>query len=1233
MKHKFLLLVVLALILSLALTACVGRKISKITIVDGTFSYEYEKDSTPDLSGLKVIVTYSDGIERELTADKLELGTIDTSSTGKKSFTITYDGYTLTVDVTVKKTEAPIEITLEKIEIDPTSVLSKVKVGDTYSTAGLKVSATYSDNSKKDIALADLTVTAPDTATAGAKKLSVSYEGKTAELNVTVVGVKSLTLIGDFTSINKGETLDTSGITANVIYTDDSSEALANEKLTFAAFDTAEAGLKTLTATYLDGQATASIHVVEPLSIGISGINDFITNIPEGEDIDLAAVKNAAVLSLNLGYGYNVVVTRVISDKTDLTVVDEEINGMRCLTFTYAGLTKSIPVLEGEAEIVSIAINFGSAKNYVALGKTFETEGIYLVATYTNDTTANITEGFTLSDIVTTEAGNKTLTATYDGKSATATVSVLPVASIAVKGAYSLSTMKGTALDAAALDALVFTVTYSDGTYTVFDDVNFADVTASAPDVTAAGEKTFTVTFVGASCSVEYTVHTESSITLTEGDTTIALGDSLNTDSLVFEVTYTDGSKKTVTVATGAVLENGFESKLATEGVASITVTYGDATGSFSVTVKGYTINGIAKPTFMQQFETADRKKGYLNQSAINDYVVGDDNDFIFRLDVDALDGNDNPVKITDYTGYSQVYIVDGSTERLLEGDELALYLDYIDETSNAFNFSEAAIGKTFKIATIPASIKDYTNYIKTFTFKVVDGWNIYTAKELNILTNSDGWDHHGGANRQVSVAKDFLASNNIKTPTGTIAGMIVHGDLNITMDDLPSQYFIDIAGEKFFYSHFPVYSHSVDHINANGSRVFTFYGNFFTIYSHQLPIIAPDGTWGNDTFGAMGSNGISSAQLFLFKNDYIWESARATNTYDGSVKLMMENLHLMDDDPNDPLGTGTAPERAKRGLIAVKARYLDVTVTNTIIERYYISMFADLAFVDMKLDHVKFYNAWQNHVMAYANNEIQGTLNPSVSGGEAGAISGADHTIKINITNSELTVCGGPVILTQTDMADTAGNINRYNVNSHVDTVIDANTEIWTYVTSSSVWFDTFGASSHAAMIESLDAAFNAYGRSYRVANPLAGFNGTFMNMIYLNMNAAFGISGIAPNVNGTLTIGDKVIMNMDADNVMLGNLENAGAPVFQSSAYTTGEATALSTVLFYMRPDGTNQMLTNDFASLMAGQEPSMLTDPNHLVFSGDYINMYYMGMGMVFGDYHAHGTSSDTHCKSAN
>ena len=188
----------------------------------------------------------------------------------------------------------------------------------------------------------------------------------------------------------------------------------------------------------------------------------------------------------------------------------------------------------------------------------------------------------------------------------------------------------------------------------------------------------------------------------------------------------------------------------------------------------------------------------------------------------------------------------------------------------------------------------------------------------------------------------------------------------------------------------------------------------------------------------------------------------------------------------------------------------------------------------------------------------------------------------------------------------------------------------MYAYVTADSIWFKTFGATDYMKQIQSMDALFNAYGCSFRAMNPLAGYNGNFMNLLYINMGNAFGATTTAYDVDGSFTWGGQVIMNMNDDNLALETLKNTPAPVFQSPAATSGDATWNSTALFYQ--SGSTVMLTTDVNALMAGQTPTAMSGNTHPIFTDDQIVLYYIGMGIVLGDYHAHNAAGDSVCKPA-
>ena len=1275
MKKKLLFLLVLAMVLTLALASCSNKEVTNIEIIDGTFRYEYEVGETVDLSGLKVKASYSDGSYRELTADKLELGSIDTSTVGTKQFTIKYEGKTLTIDVSVVRelTNNTPEVTLEGIAIDASSVLTKVKVGDTYSTAGIKATATYSDGTTKTLTAADLTVSAIDTAEAGAKTLTATYEGKSASLTVTVLGVKSIQVFGAPAEIAQGATLDTSAITAVVTFTDDSAATVTADNLTFGALDTASAGEKTFKVSFLDGEADVTIIVKAPaelvgIDVNTTNINQYITGIPEGEELDLAAIKAGVIVTLKYGYAADDVVrTEVLADNSALTVTELTEGSSRFVKIAYNGFDKQISILEGDPVVESIAIKAGSFTSYVKLGGSFDPTGLTITATLSNGSTVDYpigTTGLTLSQIDTSEAGTKTLTATYEGLTATAQVKVLPVSLITLNGDPDLRVAKGGELD---YSALTFTVIYSDGTSSITETVAIADMTVGAIDTAAAGNKTFTVSYKGGSCNVAYLVKERTSIALKlpengelDGITKLQVGSALDETALQFTVTWSDGTTEIVTVSGGVTLSG--KDALATVGNHTIGITYIDVTGSFQVSVNDYIIMGVSKPSSLTALE--DKADGsvsskiayFLEHSKESiEYVVGDDNAFYFTLKLLALDNNDQQVTITNYKSASKIYIIENGTERLLEGDEYDLYIDAVDEDKNAFDFSEAAIGKTFKIATRPANgilDSEIAAFTRTHTFKVVNAWNVYSAKELHVMTNYDFTDG------QVDAAHRFLDANGIARPNGPIAGVVLHNDIDIKTSDLPSEYLIytginDSHGNPIYniYNGFAIFAHHVDYLNTDGKYEFTIHGNYYTVYSYGVPLTNNVSGKGNDYFGTDSGDAVSTSQLFIISNADAHEADAAT--YDRSKYLFnMENIYLMDDDPNNPTGTAEESARAMRGLIGIKMRHMTTNAHNIVIERYYISFFPDHDYGTVTLDHAKLYNAWQNHIFLWGDNGIQRD-----NGDRDLAPVATGNRTTLNITNSEITVCGGPVIIAQTKAVDGDGVLYNSNTASSPEVFIDDNTTIYTYVQASAAWFQAFNATAQVAEIVALNGIFQqGYHHSYEVHNPLNGYTGDFMNIIMLNMSSGYGFGGEGGDIDGTLTIGGKQILNMKDSNLVeaigatmqangvdqgtatqmvLGgysaiplndgnhaldaihaNGAPAKTPIFQSTFGTSGAASVLATAYF----DG----------SKLAGLAGDV--DASHKLFAmGDgYLTLYTSGMGVVFGDFHAHTGAGDGYCK---
>lgn len=139
----------------------------------------------------------------------VEHGTVTAKTPGTVTVTVkTLDGECQdTCEITVKEAEIPVE--LESISVTgPTK--TEYEVGEDLDLTGLKVTAHYSDGTEKELEAGSYEVTGFDSATAGEKTVTVTYEGKTAEFKVTVKKAVDKTLLQQ--TYDYALTLSTDGV-------------------------------------------------------------------------------------------------------------------------------------------------------------------------------------------------------------------------------------------------------------------------------------------------------------------------------------------------------------------------------------------------------------------------------------------------------------------------------------------------------------------------------------------------------------------------------------------------------------------------------------------------------------------------------------------------------------------------------------------------------------------------------------------------------------------------------------------------------------------------------------------------------------------------------------------------------------------------------------------------------------------------------------------------------------
>ena len=652
-------------------------------------------------------------------------------------------------------------------------------------------------------------------------------------------------------------------------------------------------------------------------------------------------------------------------------------------------------------------------------------------------------------------------------------------------------------------------------------------------------------------------------------------------------VTYNDGTTEDLT-ADKLTFSTIDTSK---SGKQELTISYQDFTLTIEVEVLGKsldfsdideiggTIMGTELPSW---YQTAQAQRSWSKfQIKDSSYKVGNANPFEFRLQLDILNADLEEVEYTGaYTSISTVHLVNGDT-LTLAGSEYVT----VDEANNTFKFTDAAVGKTFKISTRPlygVEVEDEAAFTRSITVEIVAAYNVTNAKELNLLTNESNLSSFVGVTTlQAQVAKTYIdnqfGEGYYDTYGGDVLkGIVLHRNLTPTVSDIPAEYLYTYPGtnEKAFHNgNFVVYNHKI----TTTSPSFGFYGNYFQINCRQMPDAC------DETVADYGKS-VSNDKLFAFVVDStLFNTEAKFAAYDHTqYKTVVENVSLFGNDAS----TNNAGENRDHllALAALNARYHEVTLKNVAVEAFNNSLIAQNDNLTINLEGVSFYNAWQGHIYCWVHNDIQEAL----PGDHDDVPTMAGHQpMRINITNSSLTKCGGPIIMSQIETDD--GVVEAYNRDAAVHVTVDAASTLWAYANGTEAWFQAFNMTDKAGDLMALNGPVAGYASALgktayytTTDSPEGTLDAPKANLIFLSM---------CPK--DTFTIDGKVVYNGADETVNFHFTQGAGtlyAPLLQSSdggyAVSTGGAE-----LYY----------------LDASTDITATGDNSDKFFSGDYITVF--------------------------
>ena len=390
----------------------VAKSLESIEVSTLPTKLEYlESKDTLDVTGGKLTLTYNNGTTEviDLTADMVT--GFDNTQIGSQILTVTYKGKTATFKVeVVAKSLTEIKVTQKP---DKLSYLE----GDAFNPAGMEVVAYYNNGTSEKIINYEIS---GYNATPGDKVITIRYQDKTATFKVTVTA-KSLTGIQITKQPNKttyieGTPFDSTGMELTLTYNNGATETITTGWQ--EEYDFSSPGQKTVTVTYGGKKTTLTVTVTakQVTSIAIESKPNKTTYI-EGQELDTTGLKLKA--------SYNNGTEETVTGNWKISGYNKNKVGKQTITVTYGGKTTTFTVTVQAKSVSSVSMKSNPGKTTYFTGESLNLSGAKITVKYNNNTQEdmNVTSAM-VSGYNPNKVGNQIITVTYQGKSATFTVTV-----------------------------------------------------------------------------------------------------------------------------------------------------------------------------------------------------------------------------------------------------------------------------------------------------------------------------------------------------------------------------------------------------------------------------------------------------------------------------------------------------------------------------------------------------------------------------------------------------------------------------------------------------------------------------------------------------------------------------------------------------------------------------------------------------------------------------------------
>ncbi|MDD8048393.1 MAG: bacterial Ig-like domain-containing protein [Thomasclavelia sp.] len=315
-----------------------SKQVTSIAMNSNPNKVEYVVDSTFDVTGAKIDVNYDNGTKEVVNVTNDMISSVDTSTLGSKTVTVTYQGKTTTFNVNV------VDKTLTSISVSTKPTKTTYKEGTTaLDVTGGELKLTYDNGTTQTISMTAAMCNA-DLNKVGSQNVTVTYNGKTTSYPITVEA-KALTSIAwsqnpTTTTCKEGTDYKFSG-KVELTYDNGTKEIVDVTSTNFetVGFDKNTVGSQNIQLKYKGTDLTldTTVEVIAKVATGISIQNNPKTEYVLGDKFD----SSNLVAVINYDNGTSEVIPLV---DLEISQPDMDSLGNKTITIKYGNYETSYTI-------------------------------------------------------------------------------------------------------------------------------------------------------------------------------------------------------------------------------------------------------------------------------------------------------------------------------------------------------------------------------------------------------------------------------------------------------------------------------------------------------------------------------------------------------------------------------------------------------------------------------------------------------------------------------------------------------------------------------------------------------------------------------------------------------------------------------------------------------------------------------------------------------------------------